>query len=211
MDYLSEITDAVETFHSQIEQKRVQALGISAGQKPDDLVVPIQKLFMTADVYQVQMEQTIDKVTEMIQKLNEQIESDVTCKNYVVSKQDDIVGDKLIQSCVVVDNAEVYLKKYNATIEKCKENFINAIAPQVQKITKGIDDLTTKYNEEEVDIDAAKMEIEELRTLILSKIKSSKLNREKATTEFGNCIANKGNECETFMRGIYLEFKTLLG
>lgn len=210
LDYLSSLISSTEALDSLIDQERIDRLG-SIVVKPKELVVPMQELVMIASVYKYLTRQVLNIASKKIQKMNDGIESDMTNADYVKSKKADIVGDKLTQSCVKVDKAEKYLKEFEAEIEKCKDDFKETVAPQSLKINTGIDDLTTEYNEIDPDVGAARRMIHELIAMILSEMKALKPNTEKATAEFGDCIANKGTECEAYMKGIHNEFKTLLG
>ncbi|XP_031624438.1 uncharacterized protein LOC116341462 [Contarinia nasturtii] len=211
LNYLSGMISSTDFFASVIDQVKIDNLAASIAKKPKELEDPMQTLVMALNIYQDLTEQALEDAVLKLVEMNEFIESDVLNTNYVASKKDEIVGDKLIKCCAIVDKAEARLKEYNATIEKCKDIYRDSIVPQLVKINDGIDDLTLKYDEENPYVETAKTEIRELSILIVSEIQTFKEKTEQALIGLGECIANKGPECEKFMHGIYTEFQTLLG
>lgn len=204
--YLSGLISYTDYFDSMLSQDKINELVKTIEKRPKELEEPIQKCVMALKLYHALTEQAVEGAILKLIDMNDFVESDLINANYVASKKDQINNEQLVKGCAIVDIAEAYLKDYNATVEECKNGFRKAIVPQLEKINRAIDDLIS--NEDNTNVE---MKIKELSVLIISEIQTIKEKAEQALTELDECIANKGTECEAFMKGIHAEFQTLLG
>lgn len=172
----------------------------------------MKKLLFFTYTYHKLTELALDNEADELRKMNDIIKSDMLLDAFIEKRRKSNFNDtQLSECCAKIDQAEEYLIKFNAAINKCKENYRKTVAPHLAKINNDINDFTIKYNEENSAIEAAKKEIEEFNAFIQSEIFAIKSNVEKASVELTQCIMPRGTACETFMNGIFKEFQTVLG
>ena len=199
----AELYDIVD---EEVAKKLVSSLIV----KRKELIDAIKHLVGIGNRYEKELNSAADQVIEKLERMTDKIFFDTKTAKLFNSKISDVNDAQVAEGCQKVEKAHEYVISFNTTIEDCKNTFTNAISPNLLQIFKGFGDITTKYNEADVDLDAAKNDIDNLEALIQAEIEVVKSKVADSLNEFEKCIGEAGHQCNMYFKGFYGEFQQLL-
>lgn len=209
LNYLSSEISSVELYDivdEEVAKKLVSSLIV----KRKELIEAIQHLVRIGNRYEKELNSAADKVIEMLERMTDSIYFDTKTAKLFKSKISDVKDAQIVEGCQKVVKADEYLIGFNTTVGGCKNIFTNAVSPNLLQIFKGFGDITTKYNEADPDLDAAKNDIDNLEALIQVETEAVKSKVADSLNQFKKCIVEAGHQCNMYFKGLNDEFKQLL-
>ncbi|XP_055304879.1 uncharacterized protein LOC129569753 [Sitodiplosis mosellana] len=210
LDYLSGIISSVELYDI-IDPELIKTLQSSVVVKQKELIEPMEHLVAIAKAYEDALNPAADQAVAKLANMTDAITFDTKTANLFDSQIEDVKNDQVTEGCKEVEKADEYLKGFNTIIEESKKNYAIAVSPNLLQITNEIEELSKKYNEADINFEAAKQEIEKLETIIKTETEAVKNNTGGLKLEeFVQRIKEEGCKCEEFFEGFHGKFVKLL-